>query len=125
MTLLNVPLNCFKEYYYDGYTKTNGRSFRPTHFQIESTRDLGSSPAYERPLRSKSMNERIQKLWDTANIRHTNDYMLSGKPREEWKSVPEIFSELIVQETLNVALYGDEHAQARGNVKTLFGVAND
>jgi hypothetical protein len=35
------------------------------------------------------------------------------------------FAELIVQETLNVALYGDEHAQARDNVKTLFGVEND
>jgi hypothetical protein len=71
------------------------------------------------------MNERIKKLWDQANIRHTNDFALSGKPREQWRSIPDIFAELIVQETLNVALYGDEHAQARDNVKTLFGVEND
>ena len=44
------------------------------------------------------MNERIFKLWDQANIRYTNDYALSGKPREEWRSIPDMFAELIVRE---------------------------
>jgi hypothetical protein len=44
------------------------------------------------------MNERIKKLWDQANIRHTNDFALSGKPREQWRSIPDIFAELIVRE---------------------------
>lgn len=37
----------------------------------------------------------------------------------------EKFAELIVQQTLNVALYGDEFEQARANVKMLFGVKHD
>jgi hypothetical protein len=44
------------------------------------------------------MNERIRKLYEQANIRHTNDYALSGKPREEWRSIPDLFAELIVRE---------------------------
>ena len=44
------------------------------------------------------MNRRVFKLWDQANIRHTNDYALSGKPREEWRSIPDLFAELIVRE---------------------------
>ena len=42
----------------------------------------------------------------------------SGK----WMGVDhaEKFAELILQECLTVALYGDEHAQARINIKTLF-----
>lgn len=44
------------------------------------------------------MNERIRKLYEQANIRHTNDYALSGKPREEWRSIPDLFAELIVME---------------------------
>lgn len=44
------------------------------------------------------MNKRIRELWEQANIRHTNDYALSNIPREEWPSIPEVFSELIVRE---------------------------
>lgn len=44
------------------------------------------------------MNERIFKLWNQANSRYTNDYALSGKPREEWRSIPDMFAELIVRE---------------------------
>lgn len=48
------------------------------------------------------MNERIRKLYDQANIRYTNDYALSGKPREEWRSIPDLFAELIVRECLGI-----------------------
>ena len=44
------------------------------------------------------MNERIKLLWEQANTRWTCDYALSGKPREEWRSVPDLFAELIVRE---------------------------
>lgn len=44
------------------------------------------------------MNEQIRKLYEQANIRHTTDYALSGKPREEWRSIPDLFAELIVRE---------------------------
>lgn len=47
------------------------------------------------------MNERIKILWETANNRFTNDYQLSGKPREECRSVPDIFAELIVRECID------------------------
>jgi hypothetical protein len=64
------------------------------------------------------MNERMQELYDQAFTLGTSGY--SNGELDVGK-----FAELIVQEILNVALYGDEHAQARDNVKTLFGVEND
>jgi len=67
------------------------------------------------------MNERIKELYLQA-VEYSNGQMTFGNAREFFA---EKFAELIVQETLNVALYGDEHAQARDNVKTLFGVEND
>ena len=48
------------------------------------------------------MNEQIRKLYDQANIRYTNDYALSGKPREEWLSIPDLFAELIVRECASI-----------------------
>ena len=48
------------------------------------------------------MNERIRKLYDQANSRYTNDYALSGKPREEWRSIPDLFAELIVRECTSI-----------------------
>ena len=62
------------------------------------------------------MNERIKILWETANIRFTNDYQLSGKPREECRSVPDIFAELIVKECASICYNSnledsDLHAQ--------------
>ena len=44
------------------------------------------------------MNEQIQKLWQQANIRYSVWETL--KPRDERKSIPDIFSELIVKECL-------------------------
>ncbi len=64
------------------------------------------------------MNQRMQELYDQAFTLGTSGYSNGELDVEK-------FAELIVQETLNVALYGDEHAQARTNVKTLFGVEND
>jgi hypothetical protein len=66
------------------------------------------------------MNERIRELAEQAL-----DYA-NGCEAEAWDGAYERkFAELIVRETLNVALYGDEFVQARTNVKTLFGVEND
>jgi hypothetical protein len=42
------------------------------------------------------MNEQIQKLWQQANIRHSVWETL--KPRDERKSIPDIFAELIVRD---------------------------
>jgi len=65
------------------------------------------------------MNERMQALYDQATVLEGNGDYVAGELD------PVKFAELIVQETLNVALYGDEFVQARTNVKTLFGVEND
>lgn len=53
------------------------------------------------------MNKRIQELWYQANIRFANDYQLSGKPREEWRSVPDIFAELLIRECIAQCNDGD------------------
>lgn len=49
-------------------------------------------------LHGLKMNQRIKELWNQANIRHVNDYALSGELREQRRSVPDIFAELIVRE---------------------------
>lgn len=49
------------------------------------------------------MNERIKELWEQANTRFVNDYQLSGKPREEWRNVPDMFAELIIKECADLA----------------------
>lgn len=64
------------------------------------------------------MNERIRKLYEQANIRHTNDYALSGKPREEWRSIPDLFAELIIKECAEICLEANDHK----NILTHFGV---
>jgi hypothetical protein len=74
------------------------------------------------------MNPRIQELKKQAML--FAQEKCEGQSRDMYGTLradimTEKFVELIVQETLNVALYGDEHAQARDNVKTLFGVEND
>jgi len=68
------------------------------------------------------MNDRIKEL--AKQCYESGPLGKDGWP-EYTKFKEQKFAELIVQETLNVALYGDEHAQARTNVKTLFGVEND
>jgi hypothetical protein len=65
------------------------------------------------------MNDMIAKLYDQAMVLEGNGDYVAGELD------PVKFAELIVQETLNVALYGNEFVQARTNVKTLFGVEND
>ena len=62
------------------------------------------------------MNARIRELIEQATTEEHDGFRYFDKKK---------FAELIVQETLNVALYGDEFVQARTNVKTLFGVEND
>ena len=44
------------------------------------------------------MNERLTYLWEQANIRY-NVYE-TAKPREERKTIPDIFSQMIVRECL-------------------------
>jgi hypothetical protein len=63
-------------------------------------------------VEASKMNPRIKELMTQAGTD------TSGK----WMGVDhaEKFAELILQECLTVALYGDEHAQARINIKTLF-----
>ena len=48
------------------------------------------------------MNERIKELYDQASIRYSVYEIL--KPRDERKSIPDIFAELIVQECAQVCL---------------------
>lgn len=64
------------------------------------------------------MNRRLEKLWDQANTRWTCDYKLSGKPREEWRSVPDLFAELIVRECAEICLEANDHK----NILRHFGV---
>ena len=47
------------------------------------------------------MNERIRELYDQASIRYSVYEIL--KPRDERKSIPDIFAELIVRECALVA----------------------
>ena len=75
------------------------------------------------------MNEQIRKLWDQANIRHTNDYALSGKPREEWRSIPDLFAELIIKECVGMLDDEDDYGpystgvrSAAYRIKKHFGV---
>ena len=48
------------------------------------------------------MNERIKELYDQASIRYSVYEIL--KPRDERKSIPDIFAELIVRECAQVCL---------------------
>jgi hypothetical protein len=63
------------------------------------------------------MNERIQKLWQQANIRYSVYETL--KPRDERKSIPDIFSELIVRDCAGIAHGSD---QPSVDIKYYFGV---
>jgi hypothetical protein len=75
------------------------------------------------------MNEQIRKLYEQANIRHTNDYALSGKPREEWRSIPDLFAELIIKECVGMLDDEDDYGpystgvrSAAYRIKKHFGV---
>ena len=63
------------------------------------------------------MNERIEELYHQANVRWTNDYALSGKPREEWRSVPDLFAEFIVRECAGIVNSLEQH-EGRGDCST-------
>ena len=68
------------------------------------------------------MNERIRELVVESGNGQMRDGRLyphiGSRTEADWQR----FSELIVEEVLGVALYGDEFEQARSNVKLLFGV---
>lgn len=67
------------------------------------------------------MNERIRELYEQANIRFVNDYHLSGKPREAWRSISDIFAELIVRECAKFC--DDKNSKLLGTMmKSHFGV---
>ena len=78
------------------------------------------------------MNEQIRKLYEQANIRHTNDYALSGKPREEWRSIPDLFAELIAKQAVECVsdLMRDEQsaltytagAEVQARLREYFGI---
>jgi hypothetical protein len=59
------------------------------------------------------MNKRIKELYDQANISYSVYEIL--KPRDERKSIPDIFAELIVRECAEIAL---TEAQSNGNFDT-------
>ena len=48
------------------------------------------------------MNERLTYLWEQANIRYS--VYETAKPREERKTIPDIFSQMIVRECARVAI---------------------
>ena len=48
------------------------------------------------------MNDKMRMMWENANIRYTNDYLIPQVPYENRKSVPELFSEMIVRECLSI-----------------------
>jgi hypothetical protein len=75
------------------------------------------------------MNEQIRKLYYQANSRYTNDYALSGKPREEWRSIPDLFAELIIKECVGMLDDEDDYGpystgvrSAAYRIKKHFGV---
>jgi hypothetical protein len=47
------------------------------------------------------MNERISYLWEQANIRYS--VYEAAKPRDKRKTIPDIFSQMIVRECADVA----------------------
>jgi len=63
------------------------------------------------------MNKQIQKLWEQANIRYSVYETL--KPRDERKSIPDIFSELIIRQCAGIAHGSD---QPSVDIKYYFGV---
>ena len=71
------------------------------------------------------MNDLLVHLWNRANTRVINDYQLSGKPREEWRSIPDMFSEYIVKECIDYLnkrqIEGFDILEER-NLKEHFGV---
>ena len=65
------------------------------------------------------MNERIRELALQAGHTPLPGFDFANDLQEVFLKK---FAELIVEEVLGVALYGDEFEQARSNVKLLFGV---
>jgi hypothetical protein len=49
------------------------------------------------------MNERLTYLWEQANIRYS--VYETAKPREERKTIPDIFSQMIVRECMEQVFY--------------------
>jgi len=78
------------------------------------------------------MNERIRELWEQANIRYSVHETL--KPRDERKTIPDIFAELIVRECID-CIDGSPTTEENtlilskyfiiGNLKKHFGVKNE
>ena len=62
------------------------------------------------------MNEKIQKLWEQASIRYSVWETL--KPQDERKTIPDIFSELIVKKCAEICLEANDHK----NILRYFGV---
>ena len=48
------------------------------------------------------MNERLMALWDQANIRYAIEE--GCKPRENRRSIPDIFSSMVIQECVQVCI---------------------
>jgi hypothetical protein len=75
------------------------------------------------------MNEKIKKLHQRAHEIFTTEYLCSGKPREEWRSVPEILTKLILDECAGLTLdyknqsYYEGWLDYREEIKRHFGVA--
>jgi hypothetical protein len=60
------------------------------------------------------MNERIEKLWEKANIRYS--VYETMKPRDERKIIPEIFAEFLVQECQD---YVEHYIRDCGEISSL------
>ena len=60
------------------------------------------------------MNERIKELYDQASIRYSVYEIL--KPRDERKSIPDIFAELIVRECQSRV---EQYVYHRGGVTSM------
>lgn len=67
------------------------------------------------------MKQKLRNLWEIANTRFINDYQLSRKPIEEWKCIPEMFAELIVNECVR-KLEEDGMVEVAMEIKDHFGV---
>lgn len=66
------------------------------------------------------MNNRINQI---AKQAHESCFDNPYVPNFSSERFNKKLAELIIKETLSVALYGDEFEQARNNVKQLFGVS--
>ena len=63
----------------------------------------------------------VDRLWGQALDRAVPD-TYSSLTWTQVERIKSVFAELLIQECVDVALYGDEHEQARTNVQQHFGV---